>query len=65
MSIIYKSLVLKFLQKEELNETGIDSNEKRFWKAMFSTNPKWFLAEAYRCKIYLPTVKFFEENSFL
>ena len=23
MSIIYKSLVLKFLQKEELNETGI------------------------------------------
>ena len=65
MSITHKSLALKFLQKQELNETGIYSDEKSFWKAMPSTNPKRFLVEVYGCKIYLPTVKFCKENSLL
>ena len=57
--------MLKFLQKQELNETGIYSDEKCFWKAMPSTNPKRFLVDVYGRKIYLPRVNFCKENSLL
>ena len=62
MTIVYKLLVLKFLQKQELNKSGIYSNEKCFSKATPSTNPKQFVVEVYGCK-YLPTVKCFKKNS--